>query len=191
MVYDMNVPIRKPGAYQLRIAVRDAASERVGAVNQYVEVPDLSRKRLTLSGLVVASAPVGSPVKTTKAVTVKGMTTPQDAEANPAARRFRSGMMLDYGLVVYNARLNRATGRSQLTIQARIYRETQEMFAGQAQPLKPTRQTAPDRIETAGRLELGSELPPGEYILQIIVTDALADKQHRHATQWIDFELVK
>ena len=35
-----------------------------------------------------------------------------------------------------------------------------------------------------------ADLPPGEYVLQIIVTDALADERHRTATQWIDFELV-
>ncbi len=192
MIYDLNVPIKKPGAYQLRIAVRDTASERVGAANQYVEVPDLRRKRLTLSGLVVASAPVESMVKTSSAATgVKGMSEAAEAEANPAMRRFRTGMMLDYGLAVYNAKSDRATQRPQLTIQTRLYREGREVFAGQAQPLEPNRGSGLDRIEAAGRLQLGSELPPGEYVLQIIVTDALADKQHRNATQWIDFEIVR
>ncbi|HEY0081712.1 MAG TPA: VWA domain-containing protein, partial [Pyrinomonadaceae bacterium] len=192
MIYDLNVPIKKPGAYQLRIAVRDTASERVGAANQYVEVPDLRRKRLTLSGLVVTSAPVESMVKTSSAATgVKGISEAAVDEANPAMRRFRTGMMLDYGLAVYNAKLDRATQRPQLTIQTRLYREGREVFAGQAQPVEPNQQSRLDRIEAAGRLQLGSELPPGEYVLQIIVTDALADKQHRHATQWIDFEIVK
>ncbi|HEX8129375.1 MAG TPA: hypothetical protein VF527_09760, partial [Pyrinomonadaceae bacterium] len=192
MIYDLNVPVKKPGAYQLRIAVRDTATERVGAANQYVEVPNLNRKRLALSGLVVASAPVESPLKTTNAAAGgKGTVMTGDEQANPASRRFRVGMMLDYGLIVYNARPDRATRRPQLTIQTRLYREGQEVFVGQVQPLDPGQQTSLERIETAGRLELGSELSPGEYVLQIIVTDALADKQHRIATQWIDFELVK
>ncbi|HZG51427.1 MAG TPA: VWA domain-containing protein [Pyrinomonadaceae bacterium] len=192
MIYDLHVPVKKPGAYQLRIAVRDTATERVGAANQYVEVPNLNRKRLSMSGLVVASAPVESPVKTTNAVADnKGAVFIEDVQANPAARRFRLGMMLDYGFVVYNARLDRATQRPQLTMLARLYREGQEVFAGQAQPLDTGRQTALNRIEAAGRLQLGSELRPGEYVLQIVITDALADKQHRTTTQWIDFELVK
>ncbi|HZH30936.1 MAG TPA: VWA domain-containing protein [Pyrinomonadaceae bacterium] len=192
MIYDLHVPIKKPGAYQLRIAVRDKATERVGAASQYVEVPNLKRKRLALSGLVVAAAPIESALQTTNAaVSNKAAATNGDEQANPATRRFRTGMMLDYGLIVYNARPERATGRTQLTIQARLYREGREVFAGQAQPLNPGTQTTLARIETAGRLQLGSELPPGEYALQIIVTDALADKQHRTAAQWIDFELVK
>jgi hypothetical protein len=32
---------------------------------------------------------------------------------------------------------------------------------------------------------------PGEYVLQLIVTDALAKEKRRVATQWIDFEIVK
>jgi VWFA-related protein len=192
MIYDVHVPIKKPGAYQLRIAVRDKATERVGAANQYVEVPNLNRKRLALSGLVVAAAPVESALQTTNAAANdKIAATNGDEQANPATRRFRTGMMLDYGLIVYNARPERATGRTQLTIQARLYRDGREVFAGQAQPLDPGTQTTLERIETAGRLQLGSELPPGEYALQIVVTDALAGKQHRTAAQWIDFELVK
>ena len=34
-------------------------------------------------------------------------------------------------------------------------------------------------------------MTPGEYVLQIIVTDALAKEKHRTATQWMDFEIVK
>jgi hypothetical protein len=42
-----------------------------------------------------------------------------------------------------------------------------------------------------GGVRLGNELIPGEYVLQITVTDPLADEKHRVATQWIDFEIVK
>jgi hypothetical protein len=99
-------------------------------------------------------------------------------------------MLLDYGLVIYNARLDRTTRRPQLILQARLFREGQEVFAGQAQPFDPNQQVGLERIEAAGRLQLGSQLSPGEYVLQIVVTDMLADKQRRTATQWIDFELV-
>jgi hypothetical protein len=34
-------------------------------------------------------------------------------------------------------------------------------------------------------------MPPGDYILQIIVTDLLADQKHRMATEWIDFEILQ
>jgi hypothetical protein len=47
------------------------------------------------------------------------------------------------------------------------------------------------RLTAGGALQLGTEMPPGEYILQVIVTDLLAKEKNRTATQWIDFEIVK
>ena len=47
------------------------------------------------------------------------------------------------------------------------------------------------RLQAGGRLVLGTALQPGEYVLQVVVTDALAKEKYRTATQWIDFEIVK
>jgi VWFA-related protein len=55
LLYNMVVPTKKPGAYQLRLAVRDSASERTGSASQYVEVPDVKKGRLALSGIVIKS----------------------------------------------------------------------------------------------------------------------------------------
>jgi len=54
LVYNVTVPIKKPGAYQLRMSLRDSTSERIGAVSQFVEVPDLKKKRLAISGVAVS-----------------------------------------------------------------------------------------------------------------------------------------
>jgi VWFA-related protein len=54
LLYGLVLPIKKPGAYQLRVAVRDAASSRVGSANQFVAVPDLTKGRLTMSGMVLS-----------------------------------------------------------------------------------------------------------------------------------------
>ncbi|HEX8178553.1 MAG TPA: VWA domain-containing protein, partial [Pyrinomonadaceae bacterium] len=56
LVYIVNVPVKKPGPYQLRVAVRDAATERVGTASQFIDVPDLAEQRLTLSGLIISGA---------------------------------------------------------------------------------------------------------------------------------------
>jgi VWFA-related protein len=191
MVYDLNVPIPRPGGYQLRIAVRDTATARVGSVSQYVSVPDLSQKRLTLSGLVVASASVGSSTRKPDSVAGAGGTAEaEDPEVGPATRKLSRGMQLDYGFIIYNARLDRATLHPQLTTQARLFCEGKEVFAGQVQSFDPSQQTDLERLSVGGRIQLGSQLAPGEYVLQVVVTDALADKQHRQATQWMDFEIV-
>jgi hypothetical protein len=191
MVYDLKVPIQRPGGYQLRVAVRDAATGRVGSASQYVSVPNLSQKRLTLSGLLVASASgVSAARKPDSVASSGGAAEAEDPEVGPAARNFRRRMQLDYAFIIYNARLDRTTLRPQLTTQARLFREGKEVFAGLVQPFDPSQQADLERLKVGGRLQLGSQLASGEYVLQVVVTDALADKQHRMATQWIDFEIV-
>jgi hypothetical protein len=39
-------------------------------------------------------------------------------------------------------------------------------------------------------LSLGSQLSPGEYLMQIVVTDENAGKKKPPVAQWVDFEVV-
>ncbi|HEY9231768.1 MAG TPA: VWA domain-containing protein, partial [Blastocatellia bacterium] len=48
-----------PGAYQIRIAVRDNKTESIGTLSRYLEVPDLSKGRLTASSLLLAAVAAG------------------------------------------------------------------------------------------------------------------------------------
>jgi hypothetical protein len=100
-------------------------------------------------------------------------------------------MFLEFGLLIYNARLDRLTGKPQLTTQVRLLREGQQVFAGSELPFDPKNQTDLGRLSESGALQLGTDLPPGEYVFQIIVTDTLAEKKYRTTTQWMDFEIVK
>ncbi len=100
-------------------------------------------------------------------------------------------MTLEYIYAIYNAQLDRATQKPQLTTQVRLYRDGQQVFAGRVNPLDVTGQTDMKRLTAFGGLKIGSDLTPGEYVLQVIVTDALAKANNNTATQWIDFEIVR
>ena len=52
-VYNFVFPIKKPGAYQMRVALRDAASAKVGSASQFIEVPDLKKESPALSGIIL------------------------------------------------------------------------------------------------------------------------------------------
>ncbi len=56
IVYTADVPIKKPGAYQFRIVVRDQASQRIGSASQFIEAPDLKKGQLALSGIRLREA---------------------------------------------------------------------------------------------------------------------------------------
>jgi len=191
LVYNITVPVKKPGAYQFRLALRDTVTDRLGSVNQFIEVPDLGSKRLALSGVVLSGKSITGGAVNSNSHAPAGNAPPIDPEASPALRHLRQLMRLEYGLLVYNASLDKASGKPTLTTQIRLFREGKQVFAGSELPFDPTGQTDLGRLVVGGALDLGTDLAPGEYIFQIIVSDALADKKYRVATQWMDFEIIK
>jgi VWFA-related protein len=187
LVYTMQVPVKKAGAYQLRVAVRDASTERLGSASQFVEVPNLKKDRLALSGILMQSSGFTAAQMLQDAA---GQQTTPDPQGSPAVRRFHVGDEVDYYFNVYNARLDR-TGHTQLQTQMRLFRDGEQVYAGQPTPFDPGKQTDLKNLHDGSRIRLNAGLAPGNYVLQIIVTDALAPEKRRTATQWIDFEIVK
>ena len=184
LVFILNVPTRKAGPVQLRAAVRDAASERLGSASQFMQVPDLSGNRLALSGLYVSGSR-----QTAAANPATGAD--EDPEAGPAVRRLQQGMLLNYSYTIYNAQLDGA-GQPQLQTQMKLFREGKESFTGKLQSFNVGRQTDLKRLDAGGRLLVGANLEPGEYVLQVTVTDSLAkSKRLTTTTQWIGFEIVR
>ena len=204
--YPIILPIKKAGAYQLRAALRDTTSGRVGTASQFIEVPDIKKNRLVLSGLILSgvaptTAMTNSPPRAnsnaaTPYVAVAGLAANDisgqvDPQAGPAVRRFRHGMMLHYSFLAYNAQLDKTALRPQLQTQVRLFRDGQQVFTGKIASLNLNNQKDLKRLAAGGILRIGSDMKPGEYILQVIVTDSLAQEKYRTATQWIDFEIVK
>jgi VWFA-related protein len=199
-LYSINLPVKKAGAYQLRVGVRDSASERVGSANQFIEVPDIAKNRLTLSGLVISGndpAKNGSAQQSVRrnaaeaASATEGEVQELEPLAGPAVRILHRGMDLDYAFLIYNAQLDPATKQPQLEAQVLLLKDGRQVFAGRVGPLAVSGQADLTHIRAKGRLRLGPELTPGEYMLQVIVTDKLAKEKFRVATQWMDFELTQ
>lgn len=194
--YTLKVPVKSPGAYQLRVAVLDEASEQVGSANELIEVPDLGDGRLAVSGIVVSGRPVEAAPQAARAVppgqtpTGAASGTGAELEADPAVRRLRGGMELRYDFHIYNAQLDPATNRPQLQTQVRLFREGQLAYEGKLSAFDTTQQDDLKRLVAGGGIRLNRNATPGEYVLQVVVTDMLAKQSRRVATQWIDFEIV-
>ena len=177
ITYTLDVPIKKPGAYQLRLAVLDESSERLGSATQFIEVPDLRKNRLELSGISINGE------------YDKGGNPEAVALASHALRRMRRGMVLNYAYAIYNAKLD-GGNRPQLTTQIKLFYEGQPILVGKEAPLTDAQAANSKRIFAGGAIDLGANLKPGEYVLQVIVTDKLAKEKHQTTTQWINFEVV-
>ena len=183
LVYQVDVPVSQPGAYQFRVAVRDDGSSRIGTARQFVEVPELKKHNLTLSGITI-SGDDANPQGADRMGTATNF-------SSPAIRRFSQGSNLWFGYSVYNARLDKATQPTVLTSEARIFRDGQVVYTGVPKQLDAGGQLDLKRITAGGGIKLGSTLEPGEYQLQILVTESVGKDKHRTAMQWIDFEIVK
>jgi VWFA-related protein len=183
--YNTTVPVKKAGAYQLRTALRDTASGRMGSATQFIEVPDIGKERLLTSGLLIKGMPLDQ--------YLKGSTTADDSDpmANTSVRQFRTGTAMVYALAIYNAKIDKTTGKPNLKIQARLFRNGELVFTGNEVPFEIRDQTDPKRLAGGGAIQLGTDMKPGEYVLQIVVSDLLAKEKHRVATQWMDFEIVQ
>jgi VWFA-related protein len=192
LIYMITLPLKKPGAYQLRLAVRDDKSELVGAANQFIDVPDVKKGRLTISGITAQGINPDKAAADQAVQLQEGAQelTKDDPQSGPALRRITSKMELSYGFFIYNAKLDDKTHAPQLETQVILLKEGKAIYQGKSTPLDVDAGQDMKQILTGGQLNFNS-LDPGEYVLQIVVTDKLAKDKNRTATQWVDFEIVK
>ncbi|HEY6243585.1 MAG TPA: VWA domain-containing protein [Pyrinomonadaceae bacterium] len=193
--YSLSIPIKKAGAYQLRTALRDQSSSRVGSATQFIQVPDIKKNKLQLSGLLIKGLTMEAYLKGAGLQPENDQnqsTVDPDALPNssPAVRQFKTGMALVYALAIYNAQIEKATGKPNLKIQVRVFKNGQQLFAGKEMPYDSSGQKDFKRLDAGGGISLGTSMSPGEYVLQIIVTDMAKDKP-QVASQWMDFEITQ
>ncbi|HQU81829.1 MAG TPA: VWA domain-containing protein [Pyrinomonadaceae bacterium] len=187
-VYDFTFPMKKSGAYQLRIALRDSTSGKVGSANQFVEVPNLKKDRLTLSGLVLenislkewSSRNEGKPP-------AEVIVEPQTATS---LRQFKRGTVLNFGTQVYNAKHD-SSQKTNLTYQTRVFRDGKLLFEGKPKEIPAENMLDQQRVLISSSLSLGKEMQLGEYVLQVVVIDNLANEKRKIAAQFVQFELVE
>jgi VWFA-related protein len=172
-----DMPAKQPGSFQVRIAVRDRTSSKIGSAGQFVAVPDLRQKRLAASGIVLRGAGE-APVQAA-------------AMANPPARRFPGGSDLNFAFLIYNAAINATTQLPDLTMEIKLFRDGKSVMSVAQTPIDVKTQTDLSRLFINGALHLSSNLEPGDYYLQVVVTDKAAKDKQPPIIQWVNFEVVK
>jgi VWFA-related protein len=189
IVYSLHVPVKKPGPYQMRVVLRDATTEEVGSATQFIDVPDVSKGRLTLSGLVLAADRASPAAKAADGLThQEGQVADDDPNGTPAVRIFKPGAAIAYGYQILNAQVG-SDHKPELEVQTRIFRDGQVVYSGKPVAMQTDPKAEdPKRLLGGGRMQLG-RISPGEYILQVVVTDKLAREKYRVAAQSQDFEI--
>lgn len=167
--YSHKLPL-KPGIYQVRVAGRDDKSGRVGSAAQWIDIPDLSSKKLTLSSLLVGGEFIGA----SRDVSQEQMVFSVD-------RRFAQGSQMTFLTMIYNAGT-----APRLDSQIEILRGGQRIIASPVRPIVIDDKTDLARIPYGATVALRT-LPPGRYVLRVTVNDRNANTS---AVNQVLFEIV-
>jgi VWFA-related protein len=169
LVQQMQLRMKQAGAYQIRGAVRDQESGHIGSASELVEVPDLTKGRLALSGIVLS----------------KGGT----AESRNILR-FRAGDTVFYAYQVLNAQVA-SDGSTKMELRAALYHDGRVLGSSPAEGVDPKGQTDPKRLVVSKDFRLGKQLKQGDYTLQIDAVDRNAPERRAQARQTVDFEIAE
>jgi VWFA-related protein len=174
ILFRFDMPVKRPGSYQLRVAASDIKTSRVGSVGQFIEVPDLEKKTLAMSGIVISS------------LTTNGV---EESVVSSAARRFAAGTTVRFACGIYNAAIDAGTHSPNVTLQIVLTHEGKPVLSSTELPVDTASQTDLDRLVATGTFRLDPNLESGAYFLQIIVRDRVG--KPRETMQWVELEVVK
>ena len=179
VIYSHKLPL-KPGIYQVRVAARDDRSGRVGSATQWIEIPDLKQRRLTMSSLLVGGQFLGSTDKQA------GKAGASEQLQFSVDRRFKPGSNLNVLTIIYNAGRNSvANSAPELEAQIRIFRDGQAIVTTPIRKVKIAPAADLSRIPYGADIALKS-LPAGRYLLQVMVSDLITKAS---ASEQIAFEI--
>jgi VWFA-related protein len=169
IIYNHREPLT-PGIYQVRVAARDERSRRIGSAMQWIVIPDLSTRQLTLSSVLI-TGPVQDNAASKDAA-------PQVQLS--ADHRFSRSDHLGYLIFIYNAKRD-AKGATNLVVETQVLLDGKVISTGQ--------QKATDNPADAERIPYGADitlksLVPGSYDLRVKITDAVAGTSATQSTQF-------
>ena len=173
VVYSHKLPL-KPGIYQVRVAARDDKTGTVGSAAQWIDIPDLSSKKLTLSSLLLGGH-ISNSVQDKKAGGEEVLFS--------VDHRFARASTLTFLTIIYNAA---TTAAPKLDAQIEILRGS-----GQRVVMSPVLPVVVEQNADLARIPYGANvglktLAPGRYVLKVTVTDRNANAS---ATNQVVFDV--
>jgi hypothetical protein len=191
--FSMQLPIKKPGSYYVRTAVRDPASGKMGSAYQYIEIPDLNKSRLALSNIFIVNRGEDLPWAHSQTPEEYRKTLypdlRRDPRRSPALRNYLPGENFECAAMIYNAKSGKGQ-KPDLESQFLLYGDGKEVFRSEPETVDLGSVSDYRRIPIKISLRLKDALLPGDYVLLMQVKDRLADKKYNFASQALDFKAV-
>ena len=163
VIYNNRSPL-KPGIYQVRVAARDARSGILGSAMEWIVVPDLSSRQLSLSSLILGLESV----------------TQKNAEAGQIQwsvdKRFAQNSQFEFMTFIYNGAPNN------LTAQIQVYKDGRPVLSIPVKTITADKDD-PQRIPFKVRINLAG-LQAGRYLLEVTVQDRNSQKSASQQTSF-------
>ena len=193
--FAMQLPVKKPGSYYVRVAVQDKESGKTGSAYQFVEILEPRKKGLALSNIFMLTSTddLNWLLSGKTAENDEGLFFPvfQDEEVrSPALRTYAVGDNLQTMAMLYNAE-EKAIADSEIEMQFVIYRDGKE-FLRSGRPVSPGSVGNLEGIPLSLKMTMGTDIPPGDYVLEVQAIDKKnLGKREGSATQVISFTVTE
>jgi len=194
----------KPGLYQVRVAAIDLKTGTSGSAYEWIQIPELSSKDLTLSSLIVGER---KPEIENEQSDRSSNEAAKPAEIQQVAlnidHHFARSSYLRFLTFVYNAMngpvaspaaqpanatvptVMIAGGAPDLAVQVQVFRDNEPVITTPLHKINAEGQPDLGRVSYAAEVKL-NDLTPGHYVLQVTVIDRLAKAS---ASQKLSFQV--
>jgi VWFA-related protein len=166
LIYSTLLPVKKPGPYQVRAAVRDEATGKIGTAGDFVVIPNPKEKGVRLSGIVFQHA-LGT-----------------DGHVVPAAgpNLYSSGQSAPFAVqIVAGGNSWKPVG---LAMRLHLFRDGVEAWKSAPIPVETGPQESKTEMFLAkGSITIPKGLEPGKYLLRVDLCDQ-AQPDTVTAWQW-------
>jgi hypothetical protein len=165
-----------PGLYQVRAAARDDKSGRVGSVHEWVEIPDLTKKQLSMSSILLGERTQAQLTN----VSDPGQVSPVSLSAS---HRFKLQSTLRLLIFAYNTTPSPADHKPDIAVQVQVIRDDQPVLT------TALRKIVTDGVADLTRIPYAAEIPmsdmqPGRYLLQVSVIDRVSKQSTTRQTHF-------
>ena len=165
-----------PGLYQVRVAARDDKSGNVGTAHSWIEIPDLAKKQLTMSSLLLGEKP---PARLANVNDTDDLS----PVALSASHRFGRESTLRFLLFAYNSVVSATDRKPDVAVQVQVIRDDQPVIT------TALRKITTDGVADLARLPYAAEIPmhellPGRYLLRVSIIDRVAKQSTSRETHF-------
>jgi len=165
-----------PGLYQIRVAARDDKGNKAGGAHAWIEVPDLTKKKLAMSSLLL-----GERMQSTMTnVSDPGVVGPV---ALSASHHFKRESTLRFLIFAYNAALSPADQKPDVAVQVQVIRDDQPVLTTALRKVSAEGVADPERLPYAAEIPL-AELTPGRYVIKVTVIDRVTKQSTSRQTHF-------